>query len=442
MASFFGSVAKEVGEGFQENAANKREDKDRADTRAHQLQLEKQRQKFETGLIDRRMSADDKRAQRTIEANRILQGDQQAFTTGLEQNRQGFEMEKTQLQEASDMWQTAMGLYAKSKSTTSMSGSGWDIKFEEKDTLDPETGQMVTRRSANIFREGMEPMELKDGQLLRVGQTEMPEPFVSEDMKKRAEGDLANGDLTPEEFQQRFKYLPADYVFDKVSSDDKGFENWTKTNGITLPAFGSMGGGDSDGLNFTGGYAEGGPTSEASRRLRELEEEQGYNTATRAQIDDHVRMRRDDAGKGEYPDGVEPGDMGSPYQGDFTGEVSQWGSGVLGEGQRLDTGGQLEAPPQASADAGGQLDPSVMEALTDGQVGGQRSGNELDDAGAAEIARLISAASTQRAQGAESTEALSEVQDPLGAFKEVGQILGTPFRKPETPRHPVMPKAE
>jgi hypothetical protein len=47
------------------------------------------------------------------------------------------------------------------------------------------------------------------------------------------------------------------------------------------------------------------------------------------QTDQRVRDKRAAAGLPEYPPGVEPGDKGSPYQGDFVGGVSEWGASIL-----------------------------------------------------------------------------------------------------------------
>ena len=49
-----------------------------------------------------------------------------------------------------------------------------------------------------------------------------------------------------------------------------------------------------------------------------------------AESDQRVRDKRKAAGLPEYPEGVEPGDTGSPYQGDFVGQVSDWGKTILG----------------------------------------------------------------------------------------------------------------
>lgn len=50
-----------------------------------------------------------------------------------------------------------------------------------------------------------------------------------------------------------------------------------------------------------------------------------------AESDQRVRDKRKAAGLPEYPEGVKPGDMGSPYMGDFSpGGVSDWGKTILG----------------------------------------------------------------------------------------------------------------
>jgi hypothetical protein len=70
-----------------------------------------------------------------------------------------------------------------------------------------------------------------------------------------------------------------------------------------------------------------------------------------AATDERVRANRKAAGLPEYPPGVEPGDKGSPYQGDFTAETSAWGQSILDSQGKSASG----AGPVSSADlmAGG-----------------------------------------------------------------------------------------
>jgi hypothetical protein len=61
-------------------------------------------------------------------------------------------------------------------------------------------------------------------------------------------------------------------------------------------------------------------------------------TMTIEESDQRVRDKRAAAGLPEYPEGVSPGDRGSPYQADFEGGVSEWGRSVL-ESQGRDPSG-------------------------------------------------------------------------------------------------------
>lgn len=235
MASFFGSVAQEVGGTVKEIGQQKREERLINEEEARRIQLEKMRMRNESSLLDRRITAEDKRQRRKIEADNLREQSRQTFETTREQNRQQADYRKAVLQEQSDMWQSAMAAYVSRSKTRGMSGNGWDVKFETRDEL--VDGRMVTVETAKVFREGMEPMALRDGKLLGIGQTKPPAQFTSVDHQIRAEEDLMKGVVTPEEFRNQFNYLPSDYVFGQVSATDKGFQKFLETEDIRLPLF-------------------------------------------------------------------------------------------------------------------------------------------------------------------------------------------------------------
>lgn len=67
MASFFGSVATEVGETVKDLGQQKREERLANEEAQREMMLQKMRMQFESSELDRRISADDRRQQRRLD---------------------------------------------------------------------------------------------------------------------------------------------------------------------------------------------------------------------------------------------------------------------------------------------------------------------------------------------------------------------------------------
>jgi hypothetical protein len=416
MASLFGELAKETGATVKDLGLQKREDRHKNEEEAHRTQLEKMRLKNQSTLLDKRISADDKRQARQIEANRVLQEQEQAFTLEGDEAKRTADWNRTVLQEQSDMWQAAMGMYMTQSKNRSMSGGGWDVKFNSEQVLD-ENGQMVMRDTASVHGFGMEPMTLKDGRLLSVGQTKAPELFTSPDHRKKAEDDLKDGTVTPKEFRDLWNYIPADFVFGQVSSTDKGFQNFLETENIRLPMFdnylrdtGKRMDGDREYEWWEEGGDEGGPgsTSEASADLAEIAEREGREP-TREEANAAVAKRRKDAGVSAMPEHLTK--FNQPYQPVVGGKVSDWGEGVAGvRNENLLSQGQAQAgETPAPLETGGQLGPT--RAAAEGMPP-MAAPTELDEAGASGISGAIQKIMGQSGYVQGVKERLAERESP------------------------------
>ena len=181
-----------------------------------------------------------------------------------------------------------------------------------------------------------------------------------------------SGALTPEEFQGQFNYIPAGYVFGKVSSDDKGFVNFMESNNIKLPLFDAYRNatGDRRGSDRRGDGPRGvGPDARSAQKI--------FDEGATGGAEMVPSIEEMSAG----PDRDAHIAVQGGRTNDQIAEELRGQDGLLTQGQDAETAASLES--------GGQLDPSVAEALTDGQIGGQRSSDELDDAGAAEVSSAI-----------------------------------------------------
>lgn len=407
MASFFGSVATEVGKGVQKAADMRREDRLTNEEEARRIQLEKMRMQNESTLLDKRIKADDARLQRQLEAERLMQRD-----------RLDADWTINAMKEQSDMWQAAMAAYVSRSKTRGMSGNGWDVKFETESSFD-ETGMPTTTRVANVFREGMPPMTLRDGRVIHVGQTATPHQFPSADMQKKAEDDLAAGKLDPELFMKEFKYLPSTFVFGQVSTNDQGFQKFLETENIRLPAFDSY-------LRVIGEPIPDRKTdSSTPMRIRpdpvefdeddpnalpKLSDEELAKQPTLEEFAPSVNAQRmrQDAAIGGMREGNAP--LGSYFDRGPEGHLLSQGQATAD--MPLEQGGQLGPTKEAAAALGGQ--PQAAPAAT------EQAGGELDDAGAAEISKSVMQIMYQQSPFA---------QDFVDSFKPSGPEYTNPGSK-------------
>jgi hypothetical protein len=247
----------------------------------------------------------------------------------------------------------------------------------------------ITTRVANVFREGMPPMTLRDGQVVHVGQTAAPHQFPSADLRKKAEDDLAAGKLDPDIFMKEFKYLPSTYVFGQVSTNDQGFQKFLETESIRLPAFDSY-------LRVIGEPIPDRKTdSSTPMRIRpdpdefdeddpnalpKLSDEELAKQPTLEEFAPSVNAQRmrQDAAIGGMREGNAP--LGSYFDRGPEGHLLSQGQAAADT--PLTQGGNLLGPTKEAAAALGDQ-PQVAPAAT------EQAGGELDDAGAAEISKSV-----------------------------------------------------
>lgn len=351
MASFIGSVATEIGEGLQENVVMKREDRHRTEDRARDLQLEKQRQRFETSLIDKRLSAEDKRASRTIEANKVLEENRQSFESGYRDADRTQSNYEAQLKAETDIITTAMRAFIVQSESGMARGNDWTTQITP--SINMETGQQENIIYAE--NDGRTYRQVGDKMFYAGGPAKQLTEFATPDLQRKAEAPLYGGEITAETFNDIHGYIPAGYVFGKVAQGSD-FGSFLKKNNIRFPAFMLGGdrriGGGSIGFDAVRQQEVGGKGGSG-----------GYPTTPSPKRDAKI------ASQGQ-PVESEPVDVAG-------GRLAQ-GQAAAGEAPApLETGGQLEAPPVAQQAPGG---------------------GELDEAGAAEIVKSMGAFEAIKAQ--------------------------------------------
>ncbi len=368
MASLFGSVATEVGGTMKDIADDKRDDRRIDEESQREMQLQKQRMQHDSSLLDKRLSGESRRAKRREQFE-------------LDQ----FEAESTRLEEAAtightrtmevetyrgetDIAQEYIKQYYARDSRT-MSGNGWDVEFKSDQVIDATspTG-FRTEKYVNAVGPGRQPWEIRGMEAFYAGEPNMQAyEFETPGHRQAAEDDLYSGKWTAEDYYRTYGYIPSGYIFGQVSRDDADLQESMRRDGIRMPAY-MLGtddrrrtGGDDKGRTSDDviGAAGGGPAANnASAELRALAKKEGRDP-TPEETDEILRKYRERQGLGEYPPGVEPGDMGSPYSGDF-----ESGSGPTEFGQRVldSSGGSLLAEGEAGDPTPPEIPPEVEEA--------------------------------------------------------------------------------
>ena len=379
MASFFGSVATEVGQGVKENVANKREERLKDEEYAREQQLAKQRMAFDSSELNRRLAAEAGRQAKMIEANRLLEDSRQEFEGGYRDEDRQAGMDEAELKAQTDILTTAMRVYASQSESGYVRGNDWTTKVEK--SIDMQTGEPTETIYAT--HNGRTYQQQGD-KMFDAGTSANPAQFNSIDQQRAAEAKLHNGDVTAEQFKDVFGYIPAAYVFGEVSKGSD-FGSFLKKNSIRIPAFGI---GDDDRRGGGGGP---GSSSNASRRLMEIDMSK-EGGATSEDMDNAVRQRRSEEGLPEHPENINK--FNNPYQAGREGKTSAWGEGVI---RSRDSGRYLLSQGQAAAgevpaplETGGQLTPAepMGPEAPSAQVAAP-GGGELDDAGAAEISQAV-----------------------------------------------------
>lgn len=356
MASFFGSVATEVGETVKDLGQQKREERLANEEAQREMQLQKMRMQFESSELDRRISADDKRQQRRIDYERA-QADADAQREAEESAAtREHQMSIEQLRSDTDLIQEAMKQYFSKTRTRTMSGNGFTMKNDPQQTIDPLSGQIIYQDNWSGTAPGGQPLSVVGDKVFRGGGSQEVYPFQSIEQQRQAEQALLEGKVNAERFYDDFGYYPSSYIFGQVSRDDANFQQWAERNNIRLPLMYAPG-------DRRGGGSKGSPES----RLLPPKMEDDYEYPPAAPMQPSIE---------ELSEGPER-DAHIAARGGTNEEIAArmraeaQGGGKLAQAERLTQGGQLEQP------AGGGESPY---------------GFELDEQGAADVASAVTGA--------------------------------------------------
>jgi hypothetical protein len=378
MASFFGSVATEVGETVKDLGQQKREERLANEEAQREMMLQKMRMQFESSELDRRISADDRRQQRRLDYESAqAEADAKREREEAEATRE-HQMGVEELRAETDLLQEAMRQYFSKSRTRSMSGNGYTMKNEPQQTIDPLSGQIVYQDSWSGTAPGGQPLSVVGDKVFRGGGAQEVYPFQSIEQQRQAEQALLEGKVDADRFYDDFGYYPSSFIFGQVSKDDANFQQWAERNNIRIPNLFSPD--DRRGGGSKGG--KGGKGSPESRLLPpKMEDDYEYPPA--APMQPSIE---------ELSEGPER-DAHIAAQGGRTNEeiaaemrAEAQGGGRLSQAEMLTQGGQLEQP--AAAATGGGESPY---------------GFEMDDQTATGIASAVSGAMSPEATAIQQT---------------------------------------
>lgn len=370
MASFFGSVATEVGKGIKQIGEWEQEKQEAAEEAQRRMMLEKMRMQNESSLLDKRIAADDKRSQREIEARQRLE----EFRQQSEGERAGAEREHEmsieQLRSDTDLLQEAMKQYFSRTRTRTMSGNGFTMKNDPQQTIDPLTGQIVYQDKWSGTAPNKQPLNVVDDKVFRGGGAQEVYPFQSIEQQRQAEQALLEGKVDAERFYDDFGYYPSSYIFGQVTRDDADFQQWAERNNIRLPLMYAPG-------DRRGGGSKGKGSPESRLLPPKMEDDYEYPPAA------PMRPSMEELSEGPERDAhiaAQGGKTNEEIAAEMRAEAQS--GGKLSQAEMLTQGGQLEQP------AGG---------------GESAYGFELDEQGAADVASAVSGAMGPEAAAIQQT---------------------------------------
>lgn len=361
MASFFGSVATEVGGTIKDIAQDKREERLANEEAQREMQLQKMRMQHDSSLLDKRISADDKREQSRQDAQRSLEEFRVRSEAEAAAAERGHEMSIEQLRSDTDLIQEAMKQYFSKTRTRTMSGNGYTMKNEPRQVITPDGISYEDNWSGTA--PGGQPLSVVGDKVFRGGGAQEVYPFQSIEQQRQAEQALLEGKVDAERFYDDFGYYPSSFIFGQVSRDDANFQQWAERNNIRLPLMYAPG----DRRGGGGGGSKG--QSPESRELRpKMEDDYEYPPAA------PMQPSIEELSEGPARDAhiaAQGGKTNAEIAAEMRAEAE---GGMLAQAEQLTQGGQLEQP------AGG------------GSGGESPYGFELDDQGAADIASAVSGA--------------------------------------------------
>lgn len=343
MASLFGEVATSLGGTIKELGQQKREDQLADEEEQRQMQLQKMRMQHDSSLLDKRIGADNKRETRRQEWDKTqaeLATEQRLSEQEAEHTQRTSE---AQLKSQTDIVTTWLSNYMRSTKSRSMSGEGWKIGFEERQSFDPDTGQPVYSDIVNATSPSGRPYRVAGDMAFEAGGPTTPKTvFKTADEKRQAEAGLYlpaddPKNVTVETFRDIHGYVPSDYIFGKVTRDEQNIRGAMESAGIRLPAWGMKP------SRSGSGDRKGGKESDAVNKIRD----EGTSGSP------PIRLRPDPVNYDEDDENALPrGDTSKmptldealPQAGAQQADQSRR-AGMLADAERLSSGGNLEPPP-------------------------------------------------------------------------------------------------
>ena len=232
MASFFGSVATEVGGAVKEHGERAREDRHIDEEAQRDMQLQKQRMTHESTLTQQKIDADDVLATRRIESDYALAG-YEAATRATQQTLQrehDTSIEGMRQEGANE--RKLYDIYAARNKGGTKTGGGWTRQVELKPEMDMETGQQIQKEYVYFSGPDNRLWRQIGDKVIDPGDNKPPvtwqatEGKTAEQNQADAESLLYSGEVTEEQFKRKFRYLPADYLYLKLGQGDKGYQKW------------------------------------------------------------------------------------------------------------------------------------------------------------------------------------------------------------------------
>jgi len=337
MASFFGSVASEVGKGVKQVGEWEQEKQEAAEEAQRQLMLEKMRMQNESSLLDTRISADDKRAKRRIEADQARAEFEARSRSEEAALTREHEMGVEQLRSDTDLIQEAMKQYFSKSRTRTMSGNGYTMKNDPKQTIDPLTGEWVYQDSWSGTAPGGQPLSVVGDKVFRGGGAQKVYPFQSIEQQRQAEQALIEGKVDAERFYDDFGYYPSSFVFGQVSKDDANFQQWAERNNIRLPLMYAPG-------DRRGGGGKGGRGRSPESRLLPPRMEDDYEYPPAPPMKPSI----EELSEGPERDANIAAKGGTNEELAAQMRAEAQGGGRLSQAEQLTQGGQLEESATAS----------------------------------------------------------------------------------------------
>jgi SLT domain-containing protein len=498
MASLFGEVAKAGGEQLIEYGEGQREERLLDEEAQREMQLAKMRMQHDSSLTQQRIDADDKRESRRMEYETTAAEQQRKWDEEDAAADRESSWKETYYEGQVDLATSVLNRITAEEQRGIARGKGWTTFTEQgMDESGAFTTQFYATREGITYRQiGDKYVDAGDPSAVPYS---FGGDIAKQ---REAEGALLAGEYTAQEFKDAYGYVPTRYVTSQVVQGNSDIQQRFREAGIDFERGASGGHEKPKITRLTGeiqsivdqSATQYGVPKELIMSVMDVEsggESDRANATSTAGARGHMQLMPETAAELGVTDITDPGQnipggaaylaqMMQRYGGDVTKALAAYNAGPTRVDSALQSGGDwisklppetrnylpkalgryftltqqggetAEAPVEggplsegaAAAEAeqvtqGGQMDqPAPAPApVTPEQAQQATRGGELSDNDAADIARTIELMLQQRES---VTTPQDEITDPLGAYKEIGDMIAKPFRRPETRRHPTM----